>query len=172
MQRKCLKCGHVNNSATGEELEACPECGAIYSRVEAAFAARPTPGPSSATARPVPIPPPVSSFVQRPQTKTETELDVHEFAETMRSGSLYPTFRSLIKVFYWFWMLLAVIAAIGTLVTLFKGTGSSRIVGGLGGLFMTLFFILLARLTSETSLMLADLSDAAVRIAARQEVRS
>ncbi|MEG0149200.1 MAG: DUF4282 domain-containing protein [Comamonas sp.] len=107
--------------------------------------------------------------MQRPQTKTEAELDVHEFAETMRSGSLYPTFRSLIKVFYWFWMLLAVIAAIGTLVTLFKGTGSSRIVGGLGGLFMTLFFILVARLTSETSLMLADLSDAAVRIAAKQE---
>lgn len=40
MQRKCLKCGHRNPDATGSELEACPSCGAIYSRVEAAFAAK------------------------------------------------------------------------------------------------------------------------------------
>ena len=172
MQRKCLKCGHINNSATGEELEACPQCGAIYSRVEAALAARSAAGAAPMSARPAPTPPPISSFAQRSQTKTEKELDVHEFAETMRSGSLYPTFRSLVKVFYWFWMLLAVVAAIGTLVTVFMGSGLGRIGGGLVGLFGTLFFILLARLTSETSLMLADLSDAAVRIAAKQEAHS
>ena len=170
MQRKCLKCGHINSAATGDALEACPQCGAIYSRVEAALAARAAAGPNSVPARPMPpSQPPAQPTARRPQSRTEKELDVADFAETMRSASLYPTFRSLIKVFYWFWMLLAVIAAIGTLVTLFKGTGSSRIVGGLGGLFMTLFFILVARLTSETSLMLADLSDAAVRIAAKQE---
>lgn len=172
MQRKCLKCGHVNHSATGEALEACPQCGAIYSRVEAALAARAAAGPSSVPARPVSPSPSAPSSVQRPQPKTEQELDVHEFAETMRSGSLYPTFRSLVKVFYWFWMLLAVVAGIGTLVTVFIGSGFGRIGGGLAGLFMTLFFILLAKLTSETSLMLADLSDAAVRIAAKQDIKS
>ena len=40
MLKHCLKCGHANPDATGAELEACPECGAIYSRVEAAMAAR------------------------------------------------------------------------------------------------------------------------------------
>ena len=40
MLKHCLKCGHANPCATGAELEACPECGAIYSRVEAAMAAR------------------------------------------------------------------------------------------------------------------------------------
>lgn len=40
MQKTCLKCGHVNEFATGAELEACPSCGAIYSRVEAAIAAK------------------------------------------------------------------------------------------------------------------------------------
>lgn len=42
MQRNCLKCGHVNNQATGEALEECPQCGAIYTRVEASAAARAT----------------------------------------------------------------------------------------------------------------------------------
>lgn len=38
MIKNCLKCGHVNENANGQELEACPQCGAIYSRVEAAVA--------------------------------------------------------------------------------------------------------------------------------------
>lgn len=40
MLKHCLKCGHANPQATGAELDACPECGAIYSRVEAAVAAK------------------------------------------------------------------------------------------------------------------------------------
>lgn len=41
MLKTCLKCNHVNPAATGDALEACPACDAIYSRVEAAFAAKP-----------------------------------------------------------------------------------------------------------------------------------
>lgn len=37
--RQCLKCGHLNAESTGSELEPCPACGAIYSRVEATRAA-------------------------------------------------------------------------------------------------------------------------------------
>ncbi len=40
MMKTCQKCGHMNAAATGDELEACPACGAIYSRVAAAMAAR------------------------------------------------------------------------------------------------------------------------------------
>lgn len=43
MQKACLKCSHVNAAATGAELEPCPRCGAIYSKVEAAMAAKPKP---------------------------------------------------------------------------------------------------------------------------------
>lgn len=53
MQRKCLKCDHVHPEATGDELEACPQCGAIYSRVAAALAApkgRHRSGPNAANA--------------------------------------------------------------------------------------------------------------------------
>ena len=170
MQRKCLKCGHINSAATGDALEACPQCGAIYSRVEAALAARAAAGPNSVPARPMPpSQPPAQPTARRPQSRTEKELDVADFAEKMRSASLYPTFRSLVKLISLFWMALAVGAAIVAVVVLFKGNGIGRITGVLGGVFSCLFCILVARLTSEMSLMLADLSDAAVRIAAKQE---
>lgn len=38
MVRTCLKCEHLNPAAPGDDLDACPNCGAIYSRVEAAVA--------------------------------------------------------------------------------------------------------------------------------------
>jgi hypothetical protein len=36
MKKVCLKCGTENTAATGEHAEACPSCGAIYSKVERA----------------------------------------------------------------------------------------------------------------------------------------
>ena len=35
MLRDCLKCEAPNPNATGDLLEACPRCGAIYAKVEA-----------------------------------------------------------------------------------------------------------------------------------------
>lgn len=35
MDRKCLKCGAVKPNASGDPLEECPQCGAIYSRTAA-----------------------------------------------------------------------------------------------------------------------------------------
>lgn len=48
MIETCLKCGHVNNASTGGDSEACPQCGAIYSKVARAMAPRQgkTKGPS------------------------------------------------------------------------------------------------------------------------------
>lgn len=162
MQRKCLKCGHHNTAASGDELEACPACGAIYSRVDAAISGR-----ASEPVRPTVSSPVKPSGFERRARRQSEELDVHEFAEVLRSESLYPTFRSLVKLIYWFLIALAIFSGLGTLMLIFTGSGVGRIGGVIGGIFATLFFILVAKLTSETSLMLADLSDAAVRIAAR-----
>ena len=162
MQRKCLKCGHAKSTATGDAMEACPSCGAIYSRVEAAFAAR-----SSGESRaPIVRTSTMSSGFGSRQSQS-SDIDIHDFAETLRSESLYPTFRSLVKLIHWFFIALAVFSGLGALIALFMGSGASRIGVVIAGIFMTLFFILIARLFSETSLMLADLSDAAVRIAAK-----
>lgn len=34
MERTCLKCGATNPQATGDASEACPTCGAIYSKMQ------------------------------------------------------------------------------------------------------------------------------------------
>lgn len=176
MQRKCLKCDHVHAEATGDELEACPQCGAIYTRVEAVLQARAaeqaavlrpkaTSGYAAAAA--------LAAAERRHSTtfsaSFDNEFNVHAFAETLRSESLYPTFRNLVQLIYWIFVVLAIVAAIGTVVVVLKGDGASRLIGGLTGLFMTLFSLVLGKLSREMSLMLADLSDAAVRIAAQQE---
>ncbi len=163
MQRKCLKCGHVHATATGDAIEACPQCGAIYSRVEAALAARASGGVRPVTPRSNAG---LSSGFGSRSTHTD-DIDVHDFAQTLRAQSLYPTFRSLVKLFYWLFIALAVFAALTAVGLLFYGSGATRFAGVIGCIFMTLFWVLIARLTSETWLMLADLSDAAVRIAAK-----
>lgn len=171
MRRTCMKCGHVNSAASGDSLEACPQCGAIYSRVEEAMAngqlrpivPRKTVAPAVSQG---PAPAPVTG---QPRATTDS-VDVYEFAQALRRQSLYPTFRSLVRLFYWIWMLLAVVTGIGTLIALVMGTGITRYGGTIGGVFMTLFFVLVARITTEVSLMMADLSDAAVRLAAKQSV--
>lgn len=174
MQRNCMKCGHVNEASTGHELEGCPQCGAIYSRVEEAIAngqfrpAVPRPAVAPELVYPSTEPARATSPAVGQAPRRSESVDVHEFAESLRSQSLYPTFRSLVKLFYWIWMLLAVITGIGTLITLVMGTGVTRYGGTIGGIFMTIFFVLVARITAEVSLMMADLSDAAVRIAASQ----
>ena len=55
MQKSCLKCGQINTAATGAELEACPSCGAIYSRVEEAMAAKARSAAASAQAQPIAV---------------------------------------------------------------------------------------------------------------------
>lgn len=184
MQRKCMKCSHVNEASNGHELEGCPQCGAIYTRVEDAIASgqfRPaphrataTPAPSMATATtppiatPIPAPTPAATPAVKPTSGRSDRVNVNDFAQTLRNQSLYPNFRSLVRLFYWLWILMAVCAGLGTVTILFTGSGPARIVGLIIGVGSALFFVLSARITTEVSLMMADLSDAAVRIAAHQ----
>ena len=149
MIRKCLKCSHVNSQASGDELEGCPECGAIYSRVEAAWGARPVARPAAAAA------------------PLDAEVSVEDFAERMRRSSLYPTFRNLVEVLHWVLLLLAAFVFVGGLLGAWQGQGAAAVGSFFFGLTFGLFFVVVARVSREMSLMLADLSDAAVRIASR-----
>ena len=92
-------------------MEACPSCGAIYSRVEAAIAGRAA-GERPISARGA------STFGTGRVSPRADDLDVHAFAEVLRSESLYPTFRSLVKLFYWLFIALAVCSAIAALMLL------------------------------------------------------
>ncbi|UJB63604.1 hypothetical protein YS110_01945 [Acidovorax sp. YS12] len=77
MLKHCLKCGHANPDAAGAEFDACPDCGAIYSRVEAAMAAKAAAaraqkaGPTIEAAS---TPDPVSSTTPEKVTKGPTTI--------------------------------------------------------------------------------------------------
>lgn len=158
-QKTCLKCGHI---ASFEELapQACSNCGAIYSKVEAA-AAHGAPLRAAAAAKEtagaarMPAP-------RRP--RREAWSDVQRFAERMRAESLYPTWRELVKWVTWFWYAFAVISLLVTMVaTRLSFVPTLTAVGG------ALLVAIVTRVGKELSLMLADLADASVRVAAKQD---
>lgn len=82
---------------------------------------------------------------------------------------MYPTFRSLVRLVYVLWLVFAALALVGGFGSLVFGSGAARILGPMVGLFFAFFFYFIGKICSEMSLMLADLSDAAVRIAAQGE---
>lgn len=94
MLKICQKCGNANPSATGAELEACPACGAIYSRVEAAIVAKARSATAVAQAQSVaaavsaPAEPaePAASTVQ-PRTKRADEKFCSECGSVINAKS-------------------------------------------------------------------------------------
>lgn len=88
-----------------------------------------------------------------------------EFAEQLRSESLYPAFRTVIKLIYIFGMVLTALVLVAGLFMATK-SGPGAAVGGViaAGLLFVIF-----KVSKEVSLMVADLSDAAVRLAANAE---
>lgn len=90
------------------------------------------------------------------------------FARKLRAATLYPTFRQLVGVYYGLGLVLTALCLLGGFITLFTTSGATRIGGFLGGLFFALLWAVIAKVSKEMSLMLADLSDAAVLIAARR----
>lgn len=153
MDRTCLKCGHSNNLATGDQLEACPKCGAIYSRVEAAM--------NSGFA--------VSAFdskaTARNSTARASSSDPHSFAEKMREESIYPTYRSLTNAIYILGLCFAALWAIGGIIALFVGEGGGKVGGFVIGVLLAIVTIFFTKLFREVSLMLCDMSDASIRTA-------
>jgi len=149
MKKICRKCGHVNEQSSGLPLEACPVCGAIYSRVEAAQTARASaPAQTSAAARPVPAKPGNEAYL-----------------EQLRARSNYPAFRTVVGLSTLVGYLLAALAAIGAVAAFVKvGVGA-----GLMGLVIALLLAIMTRVGKEVSLMMADASDALVRMAALQD---
>ncbi|MBH2008068.1 MAG: hypothetical protein I8H71_00305 [Xanthomonadaceae bacterium] len=137
VNKKCLNCNHV--ASQDISVQACPACQAIYSKVEAALT---QPEPSFAPSRPVP------QVRQKP---------AGEFIDTLRADSNYPNFRVLVKLATWFFYLVAITLALSAILSS-DVAGPMRIGAILGAVVMVVF----VTAAKEASLMLADLSDAAV----------
>lgn len=127
--------------------EACPNCGAIYTRVEAYL---------KTNAERAGAPSRLPTANTRPITPTRSSApNKAEFVQDMREQSLYPTFRALAK-----WTLrLTYVFALGAVIAAFKFGGAGA---GIGTVVGALFFIVIATVAKEAALMMADLSDATV----------
>lgn len=153
--RRCLKCDHVSRESP--DPEACPQCGAIYAKVEAAAKTgaplrAPVVEPRGGRASVSPAESGFSSI--RPKAEP--------FIGQLRRESLYPSFRTVVRIAYW---VIIAVAAIALVSALFSGSGVAIAGAFVGAAVM----VVLASFMREGTLMLADLSDAAVRMAERQE---
>lgn len=147
--KHCFKCHHVA-TFEGAQPMACPECGAIYSKVEQAAQEGLTMHQPSRKTSPV----------RRPQTIVQGDV---LFINQLRGESNYPNFRIVVKFWYWFGLVIGVLLAIGGAFTLFRGD----VTPGLIGIAVAIAIVFFSKVAKEISLMVADLSDAAVRLAAQ-----
>lgn len=161
MQRECLKCGHVNANATGTELEACPQCGAIYSRVAAALAAhgsvRTVVRPTAAPEPPAPTPSHAARAAPAPVPHRA------DFIAHLRGHSHYPAFRAAVR----FCEFLGYAAAVGLAILAGLAIKNGGIASGASFMFSAFWVAIGARVLKELFSMLADGVDAAVHMAAR-----
>lgn len=154
MDRTCLKCGHSNNLATGDQLEACPKCGAIYSRVEAAMNS----GFAASSFDP-------TATASKTGSARSSSTDPHSFAEKMREESIYPTYRSLTNAIYILGLCFAALWALASIVVLFSADGGAKVGGFVIGVILAIVTVFFSKLFREVSLMLCDMSDASIRTA-------
>lgn len=138
MSMTCLKCGLVNPGEVANTA-ACPRCGVIYAKAQSAPFRRSESGPVT----------------------PDPTHGLGGYVRQLREQSLYPTFRAVVGVCYWVSVAVAAIVMIGGAVAFFR----SGPVVGLSTIGGAAFFWLIMRSFREAGLMLADLSDAAVRIA-------
>lgn len=137
--RMCMKCGHVHKGTP--DPEACPGCGAIYAKVEAAQESRPAmPRAKNSRYRPA------------------QDDDRRAFLEELRGRSAYPVYRTVVRAYS------SLILATGALVLLAQWWQASGAVAATlaFGLVLWVGVVLAAR---EALLMVADLSDAALHTA-------
>lgn len=160
----CLKCKHKTRFE-GQAPTACEACGAIYRKVEEAMRARPTGAEDSAYRdSEAPTQRPALASTRAP-ARAARETALHEFVEIMRLESLYPTWRELVK---WFTRLGYAVAVVVFVMGIFAMRAESTW-ASVSLFIAALVVAVMARVSRELSLMVADLADAAVRTAHRQE---
>ena len=139
----CPKCNKLNANATGAPDEACPHCGVIYAK------ARPGALPVAAPARRVVV-------ADAPPSSAQ------EFLKELRAKSAYPAFRAVVGFATIVGYLITALAVVAGIVATWKGAGPGPVIYGLLGGFA---LYVATRVFKEMWLMLADLTDATVRMA-------
>ncbi|RRD43518.1 hypothetical protein EII18_02945 [Comamonadaceae bacterium OH3737_COT-264] len=178
-QARCPKC-HAPRQDFAPHAS-CPQCGIIYDKYDPVKAAelearrqalrngkKPAPAQRKKAAGFADSAPPswMESWSERPRYTVQPAA----FIKHLRQASIYPTFRQLVGLFYFLQLLLGMVFLFVGFYVFFYGPDSAiRASGLLGGVFMGLLLVIVAKVFREMSLMMADLSDAAVTIAASMQ---
>ncbi len=149
MERKCLKCQHVAN-VPGLPTDECPQCGAIYTKVEAYLQSK-----QSAA---------IASLQKTPANRRSQSDARAAYVEDLRNETLYPTARWSVNLVH---TIFTVLCAIGVIGGLFALTKSLAV--GLTALCVSILLWLTSRIAKEMSQMIIDLCDASVRTAFKAE---
>ncbi len=159
MQKTCIKCGHINPNAMGLDTDSCPKCGVIYAKAQP---------PLSRTGGRAAAPATVASAwpSHRAPAAPRAAVPSDAYIDRLRAQSHYPAFRTVAGIFA---ILGYVVAALVLIAAIFASTRGGGAGAGLGGLVFACVIAVFAKVAKEALLMLADLSDATVRMAERQE---
>lgn len=166
--RSCKKCSHLNPQATHAELEACPKCDAIYSRVEAAIkdgkfvaftpqAPKPKPIPAAQPEPPPQATVPIAPVIQPPAR----QIAAQPYIEILREQTNYPNFRAFVNFCTGFGYFVAAIFIVAGIL----GLATGNIAGAAIGICAAIFIVIISKFGKESFSMLADLSDSAAIIA-------
>lgn len=182
LTKRCLKCRAVSDVDANDPMAACSKCGAIFAKVESATAAKASAGPpahsdsmmdeaaTSASAPPATAAPSSRFGTKVSNTSPNAEATFasgeRPFLAGLRATTNYPTFRAVINFFYWFWIVLAGLAALGAVISLFR---EGSVMTLIGGVLVAAFFVFVGRLLREASMMLADIGDATIYTAERSK---
>lgn len=152
MQLTCPKCHHVNPAASGKPDEPCPSCGVIYAKaIISAVRSAGAPG-DTASGRP-----------RRGPGKASRSGG--NFIDELRADSAYPAFRTVVSVATALGYLVAAGAALGGVIGAWPMERPGMLIGGL--VAAAVIFVI-TRVFKEMWLMLADMSDATIRMARQQ----
>jgi DNA-directed RNA polymerase subunit RPC12/RpoP len=155
----CVKCGCENTNATGQDDDACPQCGALYAK------ARPTGARPVPNTRPAPLAATGTEDFKFKRTTQPAEMP-RQFIDRLRHESLYPTFRAFAQFGFYFGAFIAVLVALGGAIAWAREKSFLTLVLAACA---AVFVWLVAKALKEGSLMLADMSDAMVRMAEKAE---
>ena len=153
MSRTCVKCGFENTAAVVADTSGCPACGAIYAKAQPAVARHS--GPAS-------VPAGSSRFRA---TSGGADMQRAAFIDELRGESQYHATRAFAGLGYYLGVVLGVLLFLVGVVQLF----SSSVVGGVLTIALAVAVVFISHVFRQGTLMVCDMADAMVRMAARRE---
>lgn len=167
MSQTCPKCQAPRPPAATE----CPACGLVYAKFDPekyqALLAKQQRLRAASPPAPDPAFDHAADFSPSVRMIRTPRNDMKAFAASLRSQTLYPTFRAWVSVVFWLGVLFSVVLMVFAALAL----GENNRLECVACIAAAAVVLVSSMIGREMSLMLADLSDAAVYSAAQQAQR-